>query len=127
MADTGAVRFAVYNYLAANVGGVPIVSAYASNVGAVPRYEVEIVGEVNEPMLNGETIHRGEIQITAVALSDTGEGGFAPLVATIQNTLPAGLRIGGIAIERKPESRAPMLDGAEIRVPMAVRFKAIMA
>ncbi len=127
MSDTGAVRFSVYDYLAASVSLAPVVSAYASSDGPVPRYVVEIVGESNQPMLNGETIHRAAIQITAVAAADTGEAGFAPLVAEIQSAMTAGLRIGGIAIERKPEIRAPLLDGNEIRVPMAIRFKAIMA
>lgn len=128
MSETYSIRTAIYDHLATLAGSVPIQSAYVGGDAVTPRYEVAIVGENNETfLLDGGTKHTAEIQITAVVAKGKGEADFGALVSAIQNHFPPQDRIGGIVVVNMPEARPPILDGDEFRIPILIRYRAIIA
>lgn len=122
------VRTAVYDYLATMGGGVRIVSAYDHATGEVPRYEVQPAAETNRQVtLDGDTMHTGQIAVTAVVAAGQGEAGFLPLVRAVQAHFAPATRIDGIVIEALPTPSLPIIDGNEVRVPIIIRFRALLS
>ena len=127
MATTYDIRKVVYGRLQTLGAGVPVVSAYKGSSKALPRLEVQPATEVNRTItMLGDTQHTGEIAITIVVGADTGEDAFGTLVDALQGHFPAGYDLGGgvTTLELPTPRMPPILDGAELRLPVLIKFRA---
>ena len=130
MATSVSIRQAMYARLAGlawSLSPAPaIVWANTTNAGQRPRIEVAPAVAVNRAITFGasvNTMHEAELLLTVVVDVGRGEAESGPLVEDIQARFAAGTYVGDAVVTRAPDERAPLVDGAEYRVPVFVPYR----
>ena len=121
-----AARHAVYERLAAIADLPEMVFPGQEAEGVTPRIEVNPGPSRNMTMGWSEvTDHAGEIQVIVVTSPRDVPANNAAVEAIVA-AFPVHLRFDGVAIPRLPDVRPPLVEAAEYRVAIFIRYQTLL-
>ena len=99
----------------------------ASSAGAIPRLEVQSAPSSAVPfLLDGGHRYAGELAVTAVGANERGTAETDAMVKAILAHFAPPLRLDGVVIVDLPDVRPPLVTDTEFRVPIFIRYRALL-